>query len=105
MRWRSDRVTGSAVPEPVADAGHGVDHRRVTQLAAQRHHGDPYGVRERVRVCVPGLLEQLLGRYDLSFGTHQDGEDGELLGREREHGSVPGHRVPRDVEDDAALVE
>ena len=48
-----------------------MQHRRVAQLAAQRHHGHPDGVGERVGVLVPGLLQQLLGADHPAAGAQQ----------------------------------
>src|SRR4051812_34247747 len=68
--------------DPVAGAGHRDDDRGLAELAAQGHDGDAYDVGERVRVLVPGLLQELLGGDDCALAAQQYFQDGELLGGE-----------------------
>src|ERR1700722_10711865 len=53
--------------KPVADAGDGLDHRRVAELLAQGQHRHPDRVRERIGVLVPRLFQQLLGTDNPAF--------------------------------------
>ena len=65
--------------DAVSGADDGVDDRRLTQLAAQRHHRDPHGRRERVGVLVPHPVEQLLAADHRAVRGEQRLEDPELL--------------------------
>jgi len=52
------------VCDPVADAGDGLDERRVAEFATEPADGDLNRFRERVGVFVPCLGEEVFGAED-----------------------------------------
>ena len=53
--WRASGSLASSQAD--SRAGHGLDDRRVAELAAQRHHRHPDRVREWIRVLVPCFFQ------------------------------------------------
>jgi len=76
--------------DPVADAGDGLDKRRVAEFAAEPADGDLDGLRERVRVFVPGLGEEIFGAEDAGGCFQQGFKDGEFLDRDVDVVAVAG---------------
>src|SRR5690349_24387245 len=70
--------------DAVAGAGHGGDDPWLPEPLSQAGDGDANGVRERVRVLVPGTLEQVLGADDTALGRDEDLEHRELLAGQRD---------------------
>src|SRR5918999_351758 len=89
---------GGAASYPVADALHGLDHRRRAELPAQAEDGHADRVRERVGVLVPHPGDELVVRHHAAARRHQGLEDGELLGRQVDRAAVALDGVSGGVE-------
>jgi hypothetical protein len=66
--------------DAVADAGHGLDRRGFSELAAQAAERDVDRVGEGVDVLVLHLIEEVFGAQDAMLSAHQGLEPRELLG-------------------------
>src|SRR5579863_8403825 len=88
---------GGAVGEPEAVAVHGLDKRRVADLAAQRREVHVEHLGRPVPVLVPGPLDDLLPADEPAGVGGQALEYRELLGSEGDlgagHGHLPGAQV------------
>src|SRR3984957_1377676 len=82
---------GGAVGEPEAVAVHGLDERRVADLAAQRREVHVEYLGRPVPVLVPGPLHDLLPADEPAGVDGQALEYRELLGGERHLGAGHGH--------------
>src|SRR5258708_12110634 len=80
--------------QSVAGAGHGLDHGRVAQLAAEGQDRDPHDVAERVELVVPHSLHQLLGPEERAVAGYELLSRGELAIRETPLGLPTPLRVP-----------
>src|SRR3982750_2509981 len=85
---RVDAVTG---------AGDGGDQPRLAEPLAQSRDGDAHGVRERIRVLVPRLREELFRADDASFGGDEDFEHRELLPGQRDVAAVAVDLAPERI--------
>jgi ABC-type antimicrobial peptide transport system permease subunit len=61
----------SVSPEPVPHSRFGQDHRRVAEFAPELADGHAHGLRERVGVLVPGLLQEPFGGDGGTVGAQQ----------------------------------
>jgi hypothetical protein len=66
------------------NADHGLDQRRISELAPQPADGDGDRVAERVGVGVPHVFEQLLGADDPAIRGDEVLQDAELLAGQRQ---------------------
>src|SRR6478735_2134150 len=71
------RVRTFTSHQPVAGAGHGLDHGGIAELAAKREDRDPHDVAERIELVVPDALHQ-------RFGAHERAVRGDQLLQDRE---------------------
>jgi D-alanyl-D-alanine carboxypeptidase/D-alanyl-D-alanine-endopeptidase (penicillin-binding protein 4) len=107
QRWRREQrrrradaggAGGAGHGDPVTNPDHGVDQRRVAELASQRHHRDPYRRGERVGVGVPDAFEQLLARDHPAARLEQLLQQAELLAGQVERLPCAGRGACRLVE-------
>src|SRR5262249_50540743 len=105
-RSRARACAGSSwLPEDVADAAHGLDQPRLTELAAQVADVDLERVGARAEVVAPHVLEDLRAREHLARMLHEQLEQEELGAGELDRALAAGDRVAGRVELQVGVAE
>src|SRR4051812_4020431 len=99
------RVRTFTSHQPVAGAGHRLDHGGIADLAAEGQDRDPHDVAERVELVVPDALHQLLGAHERAVRRDELFQDRELTIRQTDVDITAAGRVPRGVEPDVVPLQ
>lgn len=95
LRINGDRQSG----ETVSNAGDCLDNWRRSELVAKPADCDEHSLRERVRVFVPDLFEQVFASQD-GARAHQGLEQSEFLCGKLEQSTASAGLVPQRIEFD-----
>src|SRR5258708_38758152 len=73
-----------AIRDAIPEAGEGLDHLRLSELASQPADGDLHGLGERIRVLIPHFLKEGLRAEGSWCRLHECRQHGDLFRRQIE---------------------